>query len=360
MLILLLLLTLTNAITFDEYLIKYNKNYDTSGYIKHQKIFYNNYNKYGIDTRFTDLLLNETGIKYIKIYHSDVKNKNNIESNDLPTDFSYQGTNRITFVKDQLNCGSCWAFATLEYIEGQIQNGNSLSPQQLVDCDNYDNSCDGGNFDTAINYIQSLRYGITGYYDYLYTGNKSNCISELTSNKHLVYSMNDGNDYTIMVSDSDSNIIKNLIFNHGPLYASFIAPIDLPYKCYVHQTDICTDQNNGHAVLLTGWKYINNTLFWEFKNSWSLDWCNGYGYIENTACGINNGIYYLLKSNIRPITNTETKYKENDNVLTIVVVILVLLITIITISLVKIIWVNLRHKKYQRIQHNSALGRTFV
>jgi C1A family cysteine protease len=347
--------------TFDEYIIKYNRNYDTSEYAKHQKIFYDNYNKYGIDTKFTDLLLNETGIKYIKIYHSDIKNKYNIISNDLPTDFSYQGTNRITSVKDQGNCGSCWAFATLEYIEGQIQNGNSLSPQQLVDCDNYDNGCNGGDFDTAIDYIQSLRYGIAGYYDYLYTGNKSNCISELTSNsKHVIYSMNDGNDYTVIVSDSDNNIIKNLIFNHGPLYASFIAPIDLPYKCYVHQTDICIDQDNGHAVLLTGWKYINNTLFWEFKNSWGLDWCNGYGYIENTACGINNGIYYLLKSNIKSTTNTETKYEKNESVLIIVIIILVLLISIIMFNIGEFIRVKICHKKYQRLHHESTLGRTFV
>jgi hypothetical protein len=363
MLLLLLLLTLTHALTFDEYITKYNKNYDTSEYNKHREIFNNNYDKYGIDTKFTDLLLNETGIKYITLHHADTKNQNqnHVQINDLPTDFTYRGTNRITFVKDQGQCGSCWAFATLEYIEGQIQNGNSLSPQQLVDCDNYDNGCNGGDFDTAINYIQSLRYGIAEFYDYIYTGNRTNCIPELTDNsKHVIYSMNDGNDYTITLSDSDSNIIKNLLINHGPLYAGFIAPIDLPYKCYVHQTDTCVDQNDGHAVLLTGWKYINNTLFWEFKNSWSLDWCNGFGYIENSACGINSGIYYLQKNNIKPVTSTETKYKKDDDLFGITITILVLVIIIILYEIEEFIRKNICHKTYRRIGHNVNIGKTFV
>merc|ERR1711988_1847234 len=51
-------------------------------------------------------------------------------------------------IKNQGQCGSCWAFSTVGTLESayQISQGtlHSLAEQQLVDCDKSDNGCSGG------------------------------------------------------------------------------------------------------------------------------------------------------------------------------------------------------------------------
>lgn len=67
-------------------------------------------------------------------------------SQQIPTEL-----NRCNFpnpIKDQLDCGCCWAFATIQVLEGLIYQcmgkSTELSVQQLVDCDFYNSACDGG------------------------------------------------------------------------------------------------------------------------------------------------------------------------------------------------------------------------
>ena len=61
---------------------------------------------------------------------------------------------KITAVKDQGQCGSCWAFATTGVVEGACAVAGheltSLSEQQLVDCDGYDSGCQGGRPDWSV------------------------------------------------------------------------------------------------------------------------------------------------------------------------------------------------------------------
>jgi len=77
-----------------------------------------------------------------------------------------------TPVKNQGQCGSCWAFSATEQIESDIflKTGvlNVLSPQQIVSCDTVDGGCNGGNTDTAYQYVQSAG-GLEPITDYSYT-----------------------------------------------------------------------------------------------------------------------------------------------------------------------------------------------
>ena len=80
---------------------------------------------------------------------------------NLPKELDWRTKGAVTGVKDQSQCGSCWAFSATGAIEGhyQISNGNllSLSEQQLVDCNRggENNGCNGGEMYLAFEYAET-------------------------------------------------------------------------------------------------------------------------------------------------------------------------------------------------------------
>ncbi|XP_045810801.1 senescence-specific cysteine protease SAG39-like [Trifolium pratense] len=83
---------------------------------------------------------------------------------DIPHSVDWRVRGAVTKVKDQGQCGSCWAFSAVGAIEGahKIKTGRlvSLSEQELVDCDTVDQGCLGGYMERAFDYVIE-RGGIT-------------------------------------------------------------------------------------------------------------------------------------------------------------------------------------------------------
>merc|ERR1712022_99802 len=89
----------------------------------------------------------------------------------------------VTPVKNQGQCGSCWAFSTTGGLEGAwvLSSGNlvSMSEQQFVDCSKQNSGCNGGLMETAFSWAKSQN--IATEQSYAYTARDGSCKSSFTT-----------------------------------------------------------------------------------------------------------------------------------------------------------------------------------
>jgi len=297
---------------FAQFIQKYNKNYHGKELFKRFTIFKSNLDeitrlnenaarsglntKYGIN-KFADLSKDEFKGKYMGYVprsNNQVKVVEPITLNaPIPASFDWRTKGAVTPVKDQQQCGSCWAFSATEGVESAwfLAKGQliQLSPQQIVSCDNNDDGCDGGDLPTAFQYVQQS--GLETNADYPYTsggGNSGTC--QYNSQDVVVhisgfkYATTTGNE-TQMQAASAAN---------GPLSICVDAETWQYYQGGVVTTG-CGDSLD-HCVQIVGWGTTGNTPYWIIRNSWGSDWgLSGYIWVERNKdeCGVSDEATYV-------------------------------------------------------------------
>jgi cysteine peptidase B len=211
------------------------------------------------------------------------------EKGKVQDSFDWRTKGAVTPVKDQGQCGSCWAFSSTGNMEGQheIASGTllSLSEEELVQCSNNGNyGCNGGLMDNAFQWVIQ-NGGINSESAYPYTsggGITGNCDNSGKSVSVAKYSSYKDVDH---VEDT----MKTWVTSNGPLAIA----VDAASGWQTYSGGIvknCNGRQLDHGVLIVGYgEDSTNTEYWIVKNSWSTSW-GEQGYIRleygTDQCGI--------------------------------------------------------------------------
>ncbi|XP_043206695.1 dipeptidyl peptidase 1-like isoform X2 [Amphibalanus amphitrite] len=214
----------------------------------------------------------------------------------LPASFDWGDVNGVSFVppvRDQANCGSCYAFASMAALESQVRilTNNTqqpvFSPQDIVSCSEYSQGCDGG-FPYLIAGKYAKDFGVVAEscneyqaVDTATCGTDSSCGRTYTATYQYV-----GGYY----GACNEAVMMESLVNNGPLVIGFEVYDDLrPYQDGVYHHDFSLDhltssefdpfELTNHAVLITGYGVEDGVKYWNVKNSWGTDWGNG-GYFK--------------------------------------------------------------------------------
>jgi C1A family cysteine protease len=268
----------------------YDKSYSDAEYPKRLAIFSDNLERvnklnaehiliggeavHGV-TKFLDL----TPEEFKAIYLTYVPSNETVHSPRLELDgplaltVDWRTKGAVTAVKDQGQCGSCWAFSATEAIESYFflrsKSLVELSPQQITSCDKVDGGCNGGWPYRAYEYVKSAG-GMELSRDYPYTsGSGQTGTCKFVSSKVV-----SGTALTGYTSIQKSETQLQTALNNGPASVCVAADAFQSYRGGILKS--CPGQID-HCVQAVGYDSTNN--YWIVRNSWNTNW-GEQGYIR--------------------------------------------------------------------------------
>ncbi|KAL9649577.1 hypothetical protein ABK040_003254 [Willaertia magna] len=216
-------------------------------------------------------------------------------------------------IRNQEQCGSCWAFSASEVLSdrfciatfnrSQAEGGRIdvvLAPQDMVSCNWYNMGCDGGILNLAWLYLEHTGIVPDACLPYVSgSGNVPSCPKTCVNGNYTNVALNS----VKYKASTFHNLglfefwerelkIQEEIIARGPVQTGFSVYQDfMNYKSgvYSHQTGSFL---GGHAVKIVGWGVDKGTPYWIVANSWGPDWgLDGFFWMKrgNNECSIESG-----------------------------------------------------------------------
>lgn len=316
-------LNITNEVDFETFKSDFKKSYSNPlEAIKRKAIFdanlkkINEYNQWaeanGVDTRmgvneFTDLdstefLKSHTG--YVASTNDDdkngFKNASFIVSPKATTAaaWDWRSSKKVNSIKNQGNCGSCWAFSITSIAETSYAIKYSslpvLSEQELVDCVAKNSGCNGGDPLYAANVV--LGSGLMQSYYYPYVAYKhSSCYYNSALGGVAVPK------YGYRWVGTEAGLAQ-VVSQTGPVAIVLYASSNFQsYKSGIFSDSACVKTASSkvnHAVTIVGYGTENGKDYWIVRNQWGTTWGEA-GYIRlprgsNYCALMTEPIYFIF------------------------------------------------------------------
>jgi len=237
--------------------------------------------------KFADLTPQEFSAYYLGFVPS-TQEMEELELSDeaVPDTFDWISKGKVTPVKNQEQCGSCWAFSATENIESVWMIAKDLTPstfqplapQQIVDCDKRDGGCNGGNPPTAYEYIIEAG-GQDTETSYPYHARNQACQFKPADVEAKITS------YKTISNEAD---MKTATATVAPLSICVDASQWQFYSSGVMTPSQC-GTSLDHCVQIVGYDTSVNPPYWNVRNSWGTNWgMQGFIRLEygHDTCGL--------------------------------------------------------------------------
>jgi len=301
--------TVAAEISFDEWLIKFEKTeyaFDANKMAERKAIYEANvaeieeHNAQNLTwtmgvNAYTDLTWEEFK-EYFHLndpQHCSATGQRSLPPREIPDSVDWRTKGMVTGVKNQGSCGSCWTFSTTGAVESAWAiAGNpltSLAEQQLVDCAGgfKNHGCNGGLPSQAFQYLMWAG-GQEKETDYKYTARDGSC--KFSASK-IAAKIKD--QFNITQGDESDTGMPGAIVDRPVSICYQVASDFRNYKSGVYTSKICKSgpMDVNHAVLAVGFDTdsASKLPYYWVKNSWGTSFgIKGYFKIVRgkNMCGI--------------------------------------------------------------------------